>query len=151
MTSYNISIKLHSGSWICIHPSVDTLEEILFERNIAYRVCRRKKTTLDRERYKAQRKQVNYLKREAKRLYMKRYLDSNLPTKTLWWNLDSDYDRKRVNFILTNWTGQHETEGRKTRRVRTNLLLVTPLIYTTSIQRFSSNQIKCNRIGWRAA
>jgi hypothetical protein len=29
MNIYNISIKLHSGSWICMHPSVDMLEEIL--------------------------------------------------------------------------------------------------------------------------
>jgi hypothetical protein len=27
------------------------------------------------------------LTREAKHLYMKRYLDPYLPTKTLWWNL----------------------------------------------------------------
>jgi hypothetical protein len=31
----------------------------MIERNITYRVWRRKKTTLDRERYKAQRKRVN--------------------------------------------------------------------------------------------
>jgi hypothetical protein len=68
--------------------TIDTKRAML-EKTIAYRVWRRKKTTLDRERYKAQRKRVNYLTREAKRLYMKRYLDPNLPTKTLWWNLDS--------------------------------------------------------------
>jgi hypothetical protein len=61
----------------------------MIERNIAYRVWRRRKTVADRERYKTLRKRVNYLEREAKRLYMKRYLNPNLPTKTLWRNLDS--------------------------------------------------------------
>jgi hypothetical protein len=65
------------------------IERGMIERNIAYRVWRRRKATLDREKYKAQRKGVNYLIIEAKHLNMKRYLDPNLLSKTLWWNLDS--------------------------------------------------------------
>jgi Reverse transcriptase (RNA-dependent DNA polymerase) len=65
------------------------IERAIIERNIAYRVWRRRKTTADRERYKAQRKHVNYLTRAAKRLFMRHHLDPNLPPKTLWRNLDS--------------------------------------------------------------
>jgi hypothetical protein len=39
------------------------IERARIEKNIAYRVWRRRKTTIDRERYKTQRKQVNYLTR----------------------------------------------------------------------------------------
>jgi hypothetical protein len=60
----------------------------MIERNIAYRMWRRKKTAADRQRYKTLRKQVNYLIREAKRLYMKLYLDPNLSKEILWRNLD---------------------------------------------------------------
>jgi hypothetical protein len=65
------------------------IERAMIERNIAYRVCRRRKTAADRERYRTLRKLVNYRTREAKRLYMKRYLNPNLPKKTFWRKLDS--------------------------------------------------------------
>jgi hypothetical protein len=86
-------------------------------------VWSRRKTAADRQRYKTLRKQVNYLTREAKRLYMKRYLNPNLPTKTLWGNLDSvgaktATENELVFFLPTNLihfshqpkTVQQETE-----------------------------------------
>jgi hypothetical protein len=56
--------------------------------NIAYRVWRRRRTTADRDRYKDTKRRVNYMVRKAKRIYMKRFLDANLPPKQLWRNLD---------------------------------------------------------------
>jgi hypothetical protein len=57
------------------------------ERNIAtYRVWKRWCTVADRERYKVRRRQVDFLVREAKRQYMKKFLAPSLPA--LWRNLD---------------------------------------------------------------
>jgi hypothetical protein len=64
------------------------IERAMVERDIAYRVWRRRRRDQDRNRYKEQRKRVNYMVREAKRSYMKRYLNPNLPPKNLWRNLD---------------------------------------------------------------
>jgi Reverse transcriptase (RNA-dependent DNA polymerase) len=64
------------------------IEKAMVERNIAYRVWKIRRTDHDRNRYKEQRKRVNYMVREAKRMYMKRHLDPNLPPKKLWRNLD---------------------------------------------------------------
>jgi hypothetical protein len=72
-----------------VNPWFIDIERAIIERNIAYRVWRGRKPAVDREKYKTLRKRVNNLTREAKHLYMKRYLDPNLPTKTLWRNLDS--------------------------------------------------------------
>jgi hypothetical protein len=58
------------------------------ERDIAYRVCKKRRREQDRNRYKEQRKRVIYMVREAKRSYMKRYLNPNLHPKNLWRNLD---------------------------------------------------------------
>jgi hypothetical protein len=81
-------------------------------------------------------------------IYMKRYIDPNLPTKTFCRNLDS-VEAKTTNenelfFSPTNWihfshqhkTGQEVSEGRKTIRVRTNFLLVTPLIWRYVLLKF---------------
>jgi hypothetical protein len=64
------------------------IERAIVERNIAYRVWKRRRTVADRERYKVQRRQVNFLVREAKRQYMKKFLDPSLPSRLLWRNLD---------------------------------------------------------------
>jgi hypothetical protein len=66
------SLFYNNGSWFTID-----IERTMIERNIAFKVWRRRKTTLERERFISQRKRVDYLAREAKRLYMKRYLDPN--------------------------------------------------------------------------
>jgi hypothetical protein len=58
------------------------------ERDIAYRVWKRRWRDQDRNRYKEQKKRVNYMVIEAKRSYMKRYLNPNLLPKNLWRNLD---------------------------------------------------------------
>jgi hypothetical protein len=51
-------LKRHPvNSWFTID-----IERTMIERNITYRMWSRRKTTLDREKYKTQRKQVNYLK-----------------------------------------------------------------------------------------
>jgi hypothetical protein len=59
------------------------------ERDIAYRVWKRRKTLADRTRYKEQRKKVNYIVLKAKRLYMGRFLDRCQPVKRLWQTLES--------------------------------------------------------------
>jgi hypothetical protein len=64
------------------------IEKAMVERNIANRVWRRWRTTADRDRYKDSMRRVNYMVREAKRIYMKRFLDPNLPPKQLWQNFD---------------------------------------------------------------
>jgi hypothetical protein len=51
------------------------VERAMFERNIAYRVWRRRKLPADRTRYREQRKKVNYSVRKLKRMYMARFLD----------------------------------------------------------------------------
>jgi hypothetical protein len=108
-------------------------------------VWRRRKTTSDRKKYKAQKKRVNYLTREA-----------NLPTKTLWRNLDSVgaktsteneliFSPDQLNLFLTSTQNvQHKTGQQwKTMQVRTNLLLVTPLIWIFN----ALHQIKSNASG----
>jgi hypothetical protein len=68
-----------------VNPFTFDVEKALVERNIAYRVWKRRKTAAYRTRYKELRRQVNYLMRKSK----KRFLDPNLPAKKLWRNLDS--------------------------------------------------------------
>jgi Reverse transcriptase (RNA-dependent DNA polymerase) len=65
------------------------VEKAVIERNIAYRVWKRRKTISDRNRYKDLRRRVHYLIRQAKRSYMSRFLNPNLPSKTLWRNLEA--------------------------------------------------------------
>jgi hypothetical protein len=66
--------------------------------------------------------------RETKRLYMKQYLDPNLPTKTFWRNLDSVGAKTTtenelvfpptncIHFAHQHKTGQQVTEGWKIMR-----------------------------------
>jgi hypothetical protein len=73
--------------WYRCEPTFD-VEKAMIERNIAYRIWKRRNTAANRTRYKELRRQVNYLVRKSKRLYMKRFLDPNLPAKKLWRNLN---------------------------------------------------------------
>jgi hypothetical protein len=71
------------------------VEEAMIESNITYRIWKRRKTAADKTtRYKKLRRQVNYLvhqitMRKSKKLYMKGFLDPNLPAKKLWRYLES--------------------------------------------------------------
>jgi hypothetical protein len=82
----------------CIVPAMNCNRGELCGVNcIAYRVWKRRKTAADKTRYKELRRQVNYLVRKSKRLYLKRFLDPNLPAKKLWRNLDSLGMRETLN------------------------------------------------------
>jgi negative regulator of sigma E activity len=47
------------------------IQKAIVERDFAYRVWKSRRRDQDRNRYKEQRKRVNYMVREAKRSYMK--------------------------------------------------------------------------------
>jgi hypothetical protein len=76
------------------------VEIAMMERNIAYRVWKRRKPAADRTRYKVLQRQINYLVRKFKRLYMKRFLDPNPPVKKLWRNLDSVGTRETMEYNI---------------------------------------------------
>jgi hypothetical protein len=82
------------------------IEKAVIERNIAYKVWKVRKTTTDRDRYKEQRRRVNYLIREAKRAYMRRYLDPKLPARKLWRNLDTVGATDTVDNNIVYTSGQ---------------------------------------------
>jgi hypothetical protein len=69
--------------WFNVH-----IQKAIIDRNIAFRTWRIERTDEIYNIYKFLRKQVHSLVREAKREYMSKFLNPNLPSKTLWKNLD---------------------------------------------------------------
>jgi hypothetical protein len=70
-------VKTDVNPWYTID-----VERAMIERDIAYRVWKRRRTA-DRIRYKEQRRRVNYLVGKAKRLYMGRFVSPEQPPKRL--------------------------------------------------------------------
>jgi hypothetical protein len=109
----------------------------MIERKIAERVWRQRKTAADRERYKTLKKRICYLTREAKRLNMKRYVNPNLPTKTLWRSLDSvsnTFDLKvfnAINQIKSNAIGLDGVPLKFLKRILPQILTVVTYIFNT--------------------
>jgi hypothetical protein len=69
-------------------------EKAMIESNITYRIWKGRKTVADITRYKKLRRQVNYLVRKSKKLYMNCFLDPNLPAKKLWRSLHYAHRKK---------------------------------------------------------
>jgi Reverse transcriptase (RNA-dependent DNA polymerase) len=71
-----------------LDPWIDrNVEDAMAERDISYRVWRQTKTTEDRRRFRILSNRVKYLVRRGERNYNSKFLDPNLPAKTLWRNL----------------------------------------------------------------
>jgi hypothetical protein len=69
--------------WFNVH-----IQKAIIDRNIVYRTWRIERTDEIHNVYKYLRRKVHSLVRAAKRDYMSKFLNPNLPSKTLWKNLD---------------------------------------------------------------
>jgi hypothetical protein len=78
----------------------DFFKRAMVEWDIAYPVWKRRRKDQDRNVYKEQRKRVNYMVREAKQSYMKRYLNLNFHPKNLWRSLDEIAKETADNNII---------------------------------------------------